>query len=45
MAIVFNPWEKPVAIDFWKGFKEYTFGKPEKLREAESRLFGYLEQN
>lgn len=42
MAIVFKPWNKPKVINFWKAFKDYEFGKCEKIRQLEKELYSYL---
>ncbi len=42
MAIVFKPWNKPTVINFWKAFKDYEFGKYEKIRQLEKELYSYL---
>ena len=42
MAIVFKPWNKPKLINFWKAFKDYEFGKGDKLKAVENELYSYL---
>ena len=41
MAIIFKP-KNTRIISFWKAFKDYEFGKEEKLRQLEKELFAYL---
>lgn len=43
LAIIFKPWSKPKIINFWNGFKDYEFGKEEKLKAAERELYSYID--
>lgn len=43
MAIVFYPWWKPKKFSFWPAFKDYEFGKEEKLKQVEKDFFNYIE--
>jgi len=42
MAIVFVPWWRPRVIRFWKAFKDFKHGKPEKVMALENELVGLL---
>ena len=37
-VIVFKPWNKPRVLNFWKAFKDYQFGKTQKLHACEQEL-------
>jgi hypothetical protein len=42
LAMIFKPWNKPKIISFWKAFKDYEFGKDEKLKAVENELYDSL---
>ena len=41
-ALVFKPWVNPKLINFWQAFKDYEFGKNEKLKKVEEELLSSL---
>ena len=44
IAIVFRPLAPPKRFRFWRAFRDYKHGKPERLRQVEAEFFRYVEQ-
>jgi hypothetical protein len=42
ILMIFNPWNKPKIIGFWKAFKDYKFGKDGPLKAVEAELYDSL---
>jgi len=39
IAIIFEPWQKPKVLKFWKPFKDFKHGNEKSLKEMEDELF------
>jgi hypothetical protein len=44
VAITFIPWWRPRVFRFWKAFKDFKHGKPDKLKHIEEKLYELLKQ-
>jgi hypothetical protein len=44
IAIVFRPLAPPKRFRFWRAFRDYKHGKPERLRQVEADFFRCVEQ-
>jgi hypothetical protein len=44
LAIVFRPLAPPKRFRFWRAFREYKHGRPERLRQVEADFFRYVDR-
>ena len=44
IAIVFRPLAPPRKFRFWRAFRDYKHGKPQRLRRVEAEFFQFIEQ-